>query len=557
LGVSVAIVLTSIWLQTSNIIRWYIRAHYDGVDPRGSIHIDWAGQKLVLTNVTVKRPYLFATLDKVLIDRNRSVMILGGHLSVALGSSTKTTPSRAPKHSIIASGLEVIVTRGDVKADLSETTINGSEICFRKGLVSHPRATVTIQSGCVRRDLTRATAKAISLPIERVPTWVLLGGGKALFEAVDVELVRESKSLKAQGSTFGPVRTKEVEVRFEGGVITTTAQDAVVDHPWVSAKATRFAKVGIQYHLPGELGGGPKQVQLQLNEAHFSIDPQAQSIEGRETCATWVDALPEPLPEPLVKVSTHLTGDLHFTVSVKPETSLQIVSSCKFQCSAPPIKGLVGQRFTHTVYDKDNKLIERASGPGTKGWTPLSLLPEYVPEAFRLMEDPGFHHHHGLHVKALENSLKANLEKGSFVKGGSTITMQLAKNLWLRRHKTINRKAQEAFLALILESCLSKAQIMELYVNVVEYGPNLYGLGPASKHYFHKHPANLTPDEAFYLAGLLPNPRKALPPYSGGLLRAQRRMKRLATSGYIQEHLAVDDETLADTETSDWILATD
>jgi membrane peptidoglycan carboxypeptidase len=111
--------------------------------------------------------------------------------------------------------------------------------------------------------------------------------------------------------------------------------------------------------------------------------------------------------------------------------------------------------------------------------------------------------------------------------------MQLAKNLWLTREKTLGRKVQEFFLSQALESCYSKDEIMELYLNVVEFGPNQYGVGNGSMYWFHKGPGELVPTEAFWLASILPRPSRTQPPTDSSLKRVEGLMKRLAEDGRI------------------------
>jgi len=242
-------------------------------------------------------------------------------------------------------------------------------------------------------------------------------------------------------------------------------------------------------------------------------------------------------------------GRLSFEVRAKPVPHLSIEHDCSYTCSAEPVKTLRQSTFTYMAYDRNNKLFERKTGRLSPGWISIADLPTHVPQAFVLLEDPGFFSHKGIHVMALENSLKANLEKGEFVKGGSTISMQLSKNLWLKRHKTIGRKAYEALLTVAMESCMSKAQILELYMNVVEYAPDVYGIGPATQHYFRKPAQQLETDEAYFLAKLLPHPKRTLSPNGGGLASARKLMRRLAVSGYISEHIIPpEDNEVLDTE---------
>ena len=167
-------------------------------------------------------------------------------------------------------------------------------------------------------------------------------------------------------------------------------------------------------------------------------------------------------------------------------------------------------------------------------------MSRFVPICVRTMEDPGFWAHNGFHVEAMENSLKENIRTGRFVRGASTLSMQLAKNLWLQREKTASRKIQEAFLTMYLEQELTKERILELYVNVVEYGPNVYGIKAGAHHYFRAHPVNLTLGQSLFLASILSRPT-AYHFLSDGTLvpgRASRlrgMMKAMHANGRISE----------------------
>ncbi|MBN1605400.1 MAG: transglycosylase domain-containing protein [Polyangiaceae bacterium] len=146
-------------------------------------------------------------------------------------------------------------------------------------------------------------------------------------------------------------------------------------------------------------------------------------------------------------------------------------------------------------------------GPGTASWVPLFAISRYMELAVLLCEDGGFWRHQGFDKGAIKNALKEDLRVGRFLRGASTISMQTAKNLYLRKDKTLSRKLQEVVLTMLLEQQLSKEQILELYLNVIEYGPGIYGIGPAAQHYFGSPPSQLTLGQALYLASILPNPR--------------------------------------------------
>lgn len=166
-------------------------------------------------------------------------------------------------------------------------------------------------------------------------------------------------------------------------------------------------------------------------------------------------------------------------------------------------------RFTYWAIDKDGRPMELESGPHTDRWTPLDEISPYMQTAVLTTEDGLFYKHKGFNHAAIRQSLIANLKAHKFVRGASTITMQLAKNLFLSREKTLARKLQEIALADALEKTLGKDDIMELYLNVIEFGPDIYGVTAAAEHYFGRPPSELNLSECLFLASLLPKPRES------------------------------------------------
>ena len=140
-------------------------------------------------------------------------------------------------------------------------------------------------------------------------------------------------------------------------------------------------------------------------------------------------------------------------------------------------------------------------------WVSYNAISEHLKKAILLSEDAAFFDHKGIDLDELREALKKDWETMSFHRGGSTITMQLAKNLYLNTSKNPLRKIKEIIIAQQLERQLSKRRIFEIYLNVVELGPNIYGVEAASRHYFAEPAADLPPLEAATLAALLPNPR--------------------------------------------------
>lgn len=162
--------------------------------------------------------------------------------------------------------------------------------------------------------------------------------------------------------------------------------------------------------------------------------------------------------------------------------------------------------FSHRIYLPDGTVSDITTGPDTPNWTPLDQISPYMQIAVLTTEDGAFPRHHGFNHAAIRASIIANLEARRFVRGASTITMQLAKNLFLSRDKTLARKMEEVVLTDYLEQAFSKDEIMELYLNVIEFGPAVYGITQAAEYYFGRSPSELNLAECYFLASLLPSP---------------------------------------------------
>ena len=141
-------------------------------------------------------------------------------------------------------------------------------------------------------------------------------------------------------------------------------------------------------------------------------------------------------------------------------------------------------------------------------WVPLSRISPHLRRAVVAAEDASFFTHEGFDWEGMKDAVLYDLEKGELRRGGSTITQQLAKNLYLSSERSIFRKAHEALLTRLLEHHLTKARILELYLNVAEWGDGVYCAEAAAHHHFQKSARDLTEEEAAWLAAILPSPRR-------------------------------------------------
>ena len=181
----------------------------------------------------------------------------------------------------------------------------------------------------------------------------------------------------------------------------------------------------------------------------------------------------------------------------------------------PSVAGLVEPKMNLTIQVKDwrGNLHPFVVGPRNVWWTGSENIPTEMKWAVIVAEDARFYRHEGIDVRAIKNAIRYDLEKKRFARGASTITQQVAKNLYLSRGKTITRKIEEIYLAKRMERELTKGRILELYLNIVELGPMVYGIGHGARFYFDKPSADLTPRECAFLAAMLPGPQKVYNPY--------------------------------------------
>ena len=141
-------------------------------------------------------------------------------------------------------------------------------------------------------------------------------------------------------------------------------------------------------------------------------------------------------------------------------------------------------------------------------WVPLSRISPYLSQAVVTAEDASFFTHEGFDWEGIKDAALYNLDAGKLKRGGSTITQQLAKNLYLSSERSLLRKARETLITRSLEHHLTKERILEVYLNVAEWGQGVYGAEAAARHHFKKSSHNLTADEAAWLAAILPSPRR-------------------------------------------------
>ena len=356
---------------------------------------------------------------------------------------------------------------------------------------------MTIEGGPVSLSLLGVKEGAAGLAdVERATVAgrgrvVLAGDATAL--TFDGDAGMHAMSLNLPRLAPEPVRGLDVTLRARGAI---TAGGVVrLDDFAATLGALRISGSGVLDQKPDHVAGA----------ARFEV-PSA-------TCQSLLDSIPVALLPELreAKIGGTFSARGRFAFDTRSLDDLELSYDTQDKCrvdNAPA--GLDHDRFTrpftHRIYLPDGSTAEETTGPGAPSWTPLEQISPYMQIAVLTTEDGAFPKHHGYNHAAIRASIIANLKARRFVRGASTITMQLAKNLFLSRDKTLSRKLEEVVLTDYLEQTFSKDEIMELYLNVIEFGPAVYGVTAAAEYYFGRTPAELNLAECLLLSSLLPAP---------------------------------------------------
>ena len=218
-------------------------------------------------------------------------------------------------------------------------------------------------------------------------------------------------------------------------------------------------------------------------------------------------------------------GSLSGTISVggllHDPGSLEVIQRIDFKRpeKAPAEVLRLRGGFSHEVTTNvgASKVIDVSTG--SPDFIAITEVPPLFVRTLLVAEDAAFFGHPGIDLTELPRAIAANIARGGTVRGASTITQQLAKNLFLTREKSLQRKLRELSYSFLLESTLGKQRILEIYLNVIEWGPGLYGLRPAARHYFAKDVQALSPREIAFLVSMIPGPVKYQRSIEGGELR--------------------------------------
>lgn len=437
--------------------------------------------------------------------------------------------------------------------ELTMTLAGGfSDVDSTKGDAAEKGADLWSVAGTVKRDLSFGDVKL----------------DMAAFELAKVPQVLDRLPLvQSEAATVGG----KLGLVFADGKADVSGELSIeglnVTHPMLASEVVR----GVGFDLEIEASVDPAESELVLSKARFErkgvvleVDGSIRHPEVVEERRYEINAAIPPVPckDLLRAIPVELVpslqgfvldGEFEMSAAAKINFSdLEAVSltgkvgidKCKVK-TAPARVGAdrLMHHFTHRAVMRDGRAVVVELHPGSGDYTPLDEISEYMVAAVQTTEDGSFWRHKGFLTSQFEVALRRNLQAGRIRLGASTITMQTVKNVLLSHERTFARKLQEFFLTWYIERALPKKRIMELYLNVIEFGPGIYGVTRASRHYFGKKPADLSPPEAAYLAMMLPSPVKRHVHYCEGEMSPKFKKKHARILGFMNSRGRIDDET--------------
>ncbi len=269
-------------------------------------------------------------------------------------------------------------------------------------------------------------------------------------------------------------------------------------------------------------------------ELHSLPKIDVQLRVPRVACSKLLASIPGPLVPRLhgFALQGFFEADLHTKIDFANLDGLELggkvgIDGCQVVRAPSEVTALVdSQALVQTVEVPPEpgqpagalELMDFIVGPDNPDFVPYDRISPFLINAIMTTEDSGFFKHRGWVTPEFKTALKRNLAGGGFRLGASSITMQMVKNVLLSHEKTLSRKLQELFLVWYVEKILSKQRILELYFNAIEFGPRLYGIGAAARHYFGKSATDINPLEATFFSSILPSPKRRYEQYCHGAL---------------------------------------
>ena len=386
-----------------------------------------------------------------------------------------------------------------------------------------------------------------------------------------VELPYLENKLKAKFS-FDTVRTEMKSADYSGDDFkikgSWSVRNLLVNHPKIASNDIVVSDAKIE----ADMLIGPNYVALDSSSTVFlkkatlhpylkyTLSPskiyEVKIMAPEQDAQEVLNAFPKGLFESLdgLKVSGKVKYDLNFYLdsaipdSVRFNSGLTPTNFKILQWGKTNLQK-INKDFVYTPYERGKPMRDILIGPSNPNFTPLSAVSSNFKNAILTSEDPSFFSHKGFVQESIRKSFAVNFKEKKFVRGGSTISMQLVKNIFLSRQKTLARKAEEILIVWLIENnrLISKNRMLEVYFNIIEMGQNIYGIGEATRYYFGKRPSDLNIGEGIFLANIVPRPKIALYKFRGdgglkdylypyfkyiGNIMAKRGLTPLDSSGY-------------------------
>ena len=386
--------------------------------------------------------------------------------------------------------------------------------------------------------------------------------------AIKVPYLDERYNLKA---SFDSIRLNVANIDKDGSELHidgfTSISNLKINHPKIAGKdvVIKNARFDYRFLLGDDFISIDSTSTMQLNR--IKVKPYVSYNTEKDTVYTFKVAIPKmqaqdfivSLPEGLF---THFQG-------MEAEGKFDYKLDFKFNKNRPNTlvfdSKLNKENLRITKYGEANlnklngEFVYRAIiqnvlqrpvlvGNANPNYTPLDQISPYLRKSVLTTEDPSFFSHRGFINEAFKQSILKNIRTKKFSRGASTISMQLIKNVFLTREKTLSRKLEEILLVYILENnrVVSKERMLEVYFNIIEWGPNVYGIGEASRFYFQKSPSDLNVDECLYLASIIPKPRKFMYQFNdeGNLKEYALQNQKFLKNLMFRRGLLVPEDTL-------------
>lgn len=383
---------------------------------------------------------------------------------------------------------------------------------------------------------------------DNAATWHINGIVKPGKKQLDVMLFADNKKvelpylenkLKAKFS-FDTVRTEMKSADYSGDDFkikgSWSVRNLMVNHPKIASNDIVVSDAKIE----ADMLIGPNYVALDSSSTVFlkkatlhpylkyTLSPskiyEVKIMAPEQDAQEVLNAFPQGLFESLdgLKVSGKIKYDLNFYLDSA------IPDSVRFNSGLTPTNfkilkwgktnlQKINKDFVYTPYERGKPMRDILIGPSNPNFTPLSGVSSNFKNAILTSEDPSFFSHKGFVQESIRKSFAVNFKEKKFVRGGSTISMQLVKNIFLSRQKTLARKAEEILIVWLIENnrLISKNRMLEVYFNIIEMGQNIYGIGEATRYYFGKRPSDLNIGEGIFLANIVPRPKIALYKFKG------------------------------------------